>query len=329
MWKIGPSDRELDAYGALVDHGPLTAAQLSLWRGYDQEETERLLSALVAAGLVARAHNGAYAAEAPDRALGELVRRAEDDADDIRTEIAHLELIYGARGAAVSSGIVEVVDGRAAVVARAGEIMGSAHETMYSVANEVDLLIQPPGGYEAVRVAAARGVVQRTIFARSMLTVPEALARAFDPSLPNSSVRILSEVPTRLLVVDGRIACIPVLSSEHLEGRMMIVTHSALVSVITELFHMMWRAANPVGASSTTRDGGIAMDPSDAAIMGLLLSGMTDRIIAEELKTSLRTIQRRVHALMQRAGASSRVQLGYEAGRQGWLVEDPPADNNP
>ena len=52
--------------------------------------------------------------------------------------------------------------------------------------------------------------------------------------------------------------------------------------------------------------------------MTLLLAGLTDQAIAGQLDTSLRTVQRRIHALMQHARAETRIQLGWHAARNGW-----------
>ena len=51
----------------------------------------------------------------------------------------------------------------------------------------------------------------------------------------------------------------------------------------------------------------------------LLLAGLTDQAIGNQLGLSLRTVQRRVSQLMERARVATRLQLGHEAGRRGWL----------
>ncbi|MFD7311649.1 hypothetical protein [Promicromonospora sp. NPDC059942] len=41
--------------------------------------------------------------------------------------------------------------------------------------------------------------------------------------------------------------------------------------------------------------------------------------MAKQLGTSLRTVQRRVRALMDLAGVETRVQLGWHAATRGWV----------
>ena len=60
------------------------------------------------------------------------------------------------------------------------------------------------------------------------------------------------------------------------------------------------------------------LDDLDAQILSLLLVGLNDQAIAYHLGTSLRTVQRRVRHLMDRAGARTRTQLGWKAARLGW-----------
>jgi DNA-binding NarL/FixJ family response regulator len=45
---------------------------------------------------------------------------------------------------------------------------------------------------------------------------------------------------------------------------------------------------------------------------------LTDETVANQLGTSVRTVQRRVHQLSLAAGAKTRMQLGWHAARHGW-----------
>ena len=53
--------------------------------------------------------------------------------------------------------------------------------------------------------------------------------------------------------------------------------------------------------------------------MSLLLAGLTDEAIAAHFRISVRTVQRKVHALMEMASVRTRMQLAWEAARQDWL----------
>ncbi|MFU8853066.1 hypothetical protein ACNAW0_19065 [Micromonospora sp. SL1-18] len=54
-----------------------------------------------------------------------------------------------------------------------------------------------------------------------------------------------------------------------------------------------------------------------------MLTGLTDQALATQLRTSLRTVQRRVGHLMDIAKVRTRIQLGFQAARRGWLEASP------
>ena len=61
------------------------------------------------------------------------------------------------------------------------------------------------------------------------------------------------------------------------------------------------------------------LEPLDTKVLSLLLAGLTDASIGAQVGLSLRTVQRRVRQMMDRAHVDTRLQLGFEAGRRGWL----------
>jgi DNA-binding NarL/FixJ family response regulator len=54
-------------------------------------------------------------------------------------------------------------------------------------------------------------------------------------------------------------------------------------------------------------------------LLSLLLAGLTDEAIATHFRISVRTVQRKVRALMEVANVRTRMQLAWEAARQDWL----------
>ncbi|MEV5548628.1 LuxR C-terminal-related transcriptional regulator [Streptomyces sp. NPDC052309] len=49
-----------------------------------------------------------------------------------------------------------------------------------------------------------------------------------------------------------------------------------------------------------------------------MLAGLTDEAVAHQLQLSARSVQRRIRALMDRAGVTTRTQLGRQARHHGW-----------
>ncbi|MCC3651053.1 hypothetical protein LIX60_06110 [Streptomyces sp. S07_1.15] len=64
-------------------------------------------------------------------------------------------------------------------------------------------------------------------------------------------------------------------------------------------------------------------DAVDLRILSLLLAGLTDASAAKQLDLGLRTVQRRVKRLMEIAGVSTRLQLGWYACEHGWPARTP------
>ncbi|MBP2472602.1 DNA-binding NarL/FixJ family response regulator [Crossiella equi] len=61
------------------------------------------------------------------------------------------------------------------------------------------------------------------------------------------------------------------------------------------------------------------LDAQTRALLSLMRSGCTDESIARQLGISPRTVLRRIRTLMDRAGCTTRFQLGCHAQRRGWL----------
>ncbi len=80
-------------------------------------------------------------------------------------------------------------------------------------------------------------------------------------------------------------------------------------------------AAAGLVAAGVDRPEGDAGSPTDLdrRVLGLLLAGLTDQVVAAQLGLSLRTLQRRLRYLMDPVGVQTRMQLGWHAARHGWL----------
>jgi DNA-binding NarL/FixJ family response regulator len=112
------------------------------------------------------------------------------------------------------------------------------------------------------------------------------------------------------------------LSSRHSPDPAALVVHaSGLLESLTGLFERVWAEALPLRLGTddlpyeAAPDG---PDDTDRHILSLLLAGLTDASVAKQLGLGLRTVQRRVHRLMELAGVSTRLQLGWHAYQHDW-----------
>lgn len=93
-----------------------------------------------------------------------------------------------------------------------------------------------------------------------------------------------------------------------------LVREPMLVQAFTTLFDYAWDKGLPV-----PRDGQF----DDVALLRLLARGVKDESIARYTGVSLRTVRRRVAALMEAHGAQNRFQLGVAVSEKG-LLDGPP-----
>ena len=126
-------------------------------------------------------------------------------------------------------------------------------------------------------------------------------------------VRVLPEVPTRLLVIGDSHVLIPDRLG-YADIPLVMVRETAIVEAAAQWFEMLWeRAVVP------TQSGQESRRDLRRFLLQQLAVGAHDEQIARNLGISLRTVRRRVADLMLELGADSRFQAGVEAARRGWI----------
>jgi len=165
---------------------------------------------------------------------------------------------------------------------------------------------------EMLGEAMATGRRSRAIYpARALTEAPDALrVRA---SL-GEQVRILSEVPTRMFIFGDTHAVLPEPIGFTDDPRVHVRQRS-IVGALTMWFESLWARAAPMRELET---GKVSPDGRQF-LLEQLMAGSTDEVIARKLGIGLRTVRRRVAALMTELGVDTRFQAGVEAVRRGWL----------
>lgn len=122
------------------------------------------------------------------------------------------------------------------------------------------------------------------------------------------------DVSQRLIILDRRIAYVPLDPSDHTRGSMLIDS-APLVAGLVALFHeVLDRASRVSGTRPVTQ--------MRHAILSMLAVGSKDEAIARKLEVSTRTVRRAVAAMMEECGAENRFQLAVAAVRLGWLTAE-------
>jgi DNA-binding NarL/FixJ family response regulator len=125
-------------------------------------------------------------------------------------------------------------------------------------------------------------------------------------------------------VADRQLALLPLVSNGTGDAEVgaLLVHPSGLLDALLSLFDLVWHQAKPILTTedSVQEAANEQIDETDLRLLMLLQAGLTDQVIVGQLGLSLRTVQRRVHQLMDRAGVTTRFQLGLEAARRDWLT---------
>ncbi|MBL7494966.1 helix-turn-helix transcriptional regulator [Frankia sp. CNm7] len=165
--------------------------------------------------------------------------------------------------------------------------------------------------------AGERGVHLASVWSPDLV---DAVRRAAGGRRPPALgwVRQSPNLPTRLIIWDGRVAMVPLDATDLARGGM-FVTAPALLAVLTDLFARVHREAE-VPAPPTSGDDD---EPADSRrpmkVLLLLSKGLTDEAIATRLEISGRTVKRVVAQLCEEYQVRSRFQLGVVAARNGLI----------
>lgn len=165
---------------------------------------------------------------------------------------------------------------------------------------------------EIVGAAVSAGRVSRAIYpARALHEAPDTLRRR---SEVGEEIRIVADLPTRLIVIGDTHAVLPEPLGRADEPRL-LVRQLSVVQACSLLFDAYWERALPVPGL----ERGVARPDLRRFVVQQLAAGVQDEQIARALGVSLRTVRRRIADMMVELGADSRFQAGVEAARRGWL----------
>lgn len=325
---IGLDDLQETAYRAMVALGAADAGDLSHRLGLSEEDTLRLLRRLEAHGLVAQspARPGRWVAAPPAVALSALLTRQRHELEQAELAAALLAEEFRAEAAEPAvHDLLEVVTGAEAVAQRFLQLqLGAENEVCALVAARPTTV--PIRENDAEEEAVRRGVAYRVVIEREVVTGPDGIADVSAALGRDEQVRVMDSVPTRLVVADGAVAMVP-LTRRSAQPAALVVHASGLLAALGALFEGVWRQAMPLtldAQGTVVETPADAPDRTDLQVLSLLLAGLTDAATAKQLDLGLRTVQRRVKRLMEIAGVTTRLQLGWQAYERGWVARDDP-----
>ncbi|MEV0975543.1 helix-turn-helix domain-containing protein [Streptomyces sp. NPDC049915] len=322
---IGLDETDESAYRALLSLGAADIPDLSRRLSRAESDTERALRRLERQGLAAQSSGrpGRWVAAPPGVALGALLTRRRHELETAELTAALLAEEYRANAAEPAvHDLVEVVTGAAAVAQRFLQLQLGATEEVCALVTGNPMVVSVMEN-DAEEQAAGRGVRYRVVVERSVLDLPHGFTELTAALSRGEQVRVVDEVPTKLVVADRALALVP-LTSRRAEPAALVVHASGLLELLAGLFESVWRGALPLrlGPQGVIEESPDGPDGTDLEILSLLLAGLTDASVAKQLDLGLRTVQRRVKRLMELAGVTTRLQLGWHAYERGWVTRD-------
>ncbi|WP_318211116.1 MULTISPECIES: helix-turn-helix transcriptional regulator [unclassified Streptomyces] len=323
-------DADQDAvYRLLVDRPASTPASVTE-PGADPGVVVRALQGLVDRGLASAERDGdgvRYRAASPVLALGPLLESRRSALHRVEHFVSELAERHRAAQSRTGGAPVEVLTGAAAIRRRLVEMQRKARHEVRSLVPAMGRPVAitfEDNVDEVERETMRRGVVVRSVVARAWLEEPRAARWLTTLASEGQRIAVTESLPIKLVMVDDDAALLPLdpERDETVEEPVALVVHrSGLLTALISLFEQYFalgRELNPAVLGSES-DGPGPLDPVDRQIVALLHVGLTDAAIARQLGIGHRTVQRRLHELMESVGAATRFQLGWHAAESGWL----------
>ena len=319
---LGVSAADERRYQQLLPLSGSAVGEVAGALGVASDRVVPVLTGLTDRGVV-RIEDGLVTVLRPDQALAAAISREAEAADLARDrlhDLAGAVRLLAAAGSRPEPGEVDDLQ------ALDGEVSSGGNPLQLLTAlidrSRGDLLFLRPDAWLMPRESAMAQVVARAVASgrrsravyplRALHEAPEALHLRVDAG---EEVRLIDDMPTRLMVISGTHAIVPE-PLGYSDSPRLLVRQGALVAALTLLFELYWEKAVPVtelSGLSGSRSG------ERTFLLRQLQAGAKDEQIARTMGISLRTVRRRISELMIELGADTRFQAGAEAARRDWL----------
>jgi DNA-binding CsgD family transcriptional regulator len=315
---LGATETEDLVYCFVATTVSATRTEIRSNTGLGEEAVGEALGGLRKRGLVSQTSDEPprYVASSPGTVEAMISNRLRElrEAQEVLDNIADKRRTGQMNGGA--AGVFEVVHGQQALRHHALHLLHTAR-------SEVLNMVKPP----VIAVQTSEGVLpgnssrNRLIFETSALDEPGTLDAIRKGMHVTGEVRVHPKLPVKMLAVDRCVALVPLAQGDTTPVGVLIY-QSAVLDSLLALFEYVWDRAVTLhmidgGPAQAVADA--TLSPEDRQLLSLLLAGLTDEAIAAHFRISVRTVQRKVHALMEIANVRTRMQLAWEAARQDWL----------
>jgi len=170
--------------------------------------------------------------------------------------------------------------------------------------------------------ALSRGVRYRAIYERALIETPGELDSIAEGVSWGEEARVVPTLPVRIAIVDRSTAICPLVRDDEQsigEPSAAIISRGQLLDALLALFESYWELGTPVRLQPEEAEESEGLDDSERLLLSLLVGGVPDKSIANQLGISRRTVQRRLDRLMALAGVDTRTGLAFQAAKRDWL----------
>lgn len=210
---------------------------------------------------------------------------------------------------------IEIVRDRLTMVSLSADLYKSARRELcttttgkYTTPLGEHQLLTPP------KSSLTNGARFRNIYDGAFASSP-AGARIIELSrLGGEEARVRATLPTKMLLVDQRIAMIAF--NDTGVGAAAVVRSPQLLTLLHEWFDLVWD--DPSTSSAGSPDDGPLNQPQ-RHVLRLLATGLSDDAIARRSEMSVRTVRRHITSIMEILGTSTRFATGVAATKRGWI----------
>jgi predicted transcriptional regulator len=318
---IGLSPAESRLYTMLVENPRSSAAELATHCGVSTPLAARTLAGFARRGLASRlpGRRARYVAVAPDIAIRPMLSRQEEELHQVRTAIHELTTSFqrASRYAAHPAEQVEVVMGTDNIISRAYALQDSAQSMFRNIDKPPYVMPDLSGNVEREQRMLQAGIDYRSVYDLEALVMPGRLELIQAAAARGEKVRVVADASVKMWIADDALALIPIRNGAYSIDAAFILHHSALLDALIALFEREWLRGFPLRA--VPRPPADGPDELARDLLALLAGGLTDEGIARALGLGLRTVQRRIHDLMQDLNAITRFQAGMAARERGWI----------
>ncbi|MFI7274676.1 helix-turn-helix domain-containing protein [Streptomyces sp. NPDC049879] len=318
-------------YRYLVTVDTAEAGEIAARTGLTAPRCARVLGRLGRMGLAHRVEGapGAFGAGPPDVALLPRLQEGAFALDRAREAVTDLlETYRDTRRRHDAMQLIEVITGTEALRHHLHQLQAGARREMLWFC-KAQYVAMSSEDNTAEFEALARGVRYQVLYERAWLEGPGAVDSLVAGVRAGEVARSVPELPLRLVVADRALAICPLVpggpQGSPGQPTAALVRDSSLLDALIALFERYWEHGVPLRADGTEAPGGAVgadaagLTDGDRHLLSLLVSGVTDKAIASQLRLSQRTVQRRVQQMMQVTGAATRTQLAWLAARKNLL----------